>query len=98
MDFEGKKCSTCKDRNSCEDVYQKLGHSDAPSIAWKVIFAFVLPLIIFMASLFVFERIMAGLIDSRELTILAGFVAALIITAVFCFVVKVIKKQAGIKF
>lgn len=88
-----KFCEGCEQSEKCQDVSRKLGNIKGPSIALKVIVAFLLPLVVFIVSLAVFERLFAGSIDTEGLRTAAGFLAALAVTFVFILIVKVISKQ-----
>jgi len=48
---ERELCKSCQHQNTCEDVYRRLGHSQAPPVTSKVIIAFVLPLLTFIVVL-----------------------------------------------
>ena len=88
-----KFCEGCDQSNKCKEIYGKLGNVKGPSIALKVIVAFLLPLVVFIVSLAVFERFFTGSIDTEGLRTAVGFLAALAVTLVFIFIVKVISNR-----
>ena len=48
---EDNKCQSCPERQGCKDVYRQLGQSEGPPVTLNVVIAFVLPLVIFIASM-----------------------------------------------
>jgi len=52
----GKFCQDCIQKHDCKRIYEQLGDSQGPSVALKAILAFLLPLMVFIVSLAVFER------------------------------------------
>jgi hypothetical protein len=44
-------CSQCPQKAGCKEVYEHLGHSDAPSVVGKVVAAFLLPIALFVGLL-----------------------------------------------
>ena len=55
-----KSCNGCSQAHDCQKIYEQLGHSGGPSIAWKVFIVFALPIIIFVAALAGFGRLLQG--------------------------------------
>ncbi len=70
------ECQGCQHRNSCEDVYRRLGHSDMSPVAIKVCIAFIFPLIVFVVSLAMSEVILKNYMSAQGATLI-GFVVAL---------------------
>lgn len=60
-----KFCEGCDQSNKCQEISRKLGNVKGPSVALKVIVAFLLPLVVFIVSLAVFERVFANRIRRR---------------------------------
>ena len=48
-------CQQCNQRQDCGQVYEQLGKIEGPSVVKKVVLAFLLPLVVFVASLGNFE-------------------------------------------
>ena len=78
--FEKNFCEECGQRHSCQEVYRQLGNSKSPSIVFKVVFAFLVPLVVFIAALAAFEKILAGTISGKELRTGLSFMLALAVT------------------
>lgn len=90
---EFKPCQECDQKHKCRDIYQQLGKSKGPSVAFKAVVAFLLPLLIFILSLAAFERILAGTTDIKGLRIVLDFVLALSVTLVTMLITKAISKR-----
>jgi positive regulator of sigma E activity len=50
-------CQECSQKDSCRQTFEKLGRTEGPSVTIKSILAFLLPLVIFIVSLAVFEKV-----------------------------------------
>jgi hypothetical protein len=85
-------CQECNQKQKCQEVYEQLGKAQGPSIAFKAIVAFLLPLLIFIASLAAFEGILAKITDKKELRIAFDFLLALAVTLAAIFIIKAISK------
>ena len=49
-------CKDCGSRDTCKEVYRQVGHSPAPPATKPVIVAFLIPLLVFIASFAAAER------------------------------------------
>ena len=90
---ELKPCQECDQKHKCRDIYQQLGKAQGPSVAFNVVVAFLLPLLIFVVSLAAFERILAGTTDIKGLHIALDFVLALLVTFAAMLIIKAISKR-----
>jgi hypothetical protein len=88
-------CQQCNQRQDCGQVYEQLGKLEGPSIVRKVVLAFLLPLIVFIVSLAVFERMFSGLIIAGQVQSALSFAAALSLTFVCIFLTKVVDRRFG---
>src|SRR4030042_5975496 len=77
---ELKPCQECDQKHKCQEIYQQCGKTKGPSVVLKVAAAFLLPLLIFIASLAAFEGILARITDTKGLRIILGFLLALSVT------------------
>ena len=89
---EEKFCQGCKQSHRCQDVYEQISQMGGPSVAFKVILAFLVPIVVFVGSLAVFEEILAGAIESKDLQMVTGFVLALVVSIGFVFIRRSINK------
>jgi uncharacterized membrane protein (DUF485 family) len=97
MDFEEKNCRSCKERNSCQEVYRKLGQSDTPPVTKSVILAFLLPLLIFIAVLFIAEKLLKQRIKADWAVVFISFLTALLVTFIYVLLAKSVVKKGGRK-
>ena len=94
-------CQGCSQADKCQDVYRKLGKAEGTSVAWGVVAAFLLPLVVFIAVLAIFKGILAnagvgvsqeaqngGLINAEELRTAISFLLALAVTFIFILIIK----------
>lgn len=99
-------CQDCHHKHDCRQIYRQLGHTSCPPVVHKVIVAFLLPLIVFIVSLAVFDKIFitAGSnnlfsaqngspSNVQELKTAIGFFLALIITVVCVIITKLLTKR-----
>jgi hypothetical protein len=88
-------CQQCNQRQDCGKVYEQLGKLEGPSIVWKVVLAFLLPLVVFVGSLAFFERMFSGVITAGQSQSALSFVAALVPTFVCILLTRVIGGRFG---
>jgi len=88
-----KFCQECNQRHDCQEVYQRLGKAEGPSVVFKVVAAFLLPLMVFIAALAASEKILAKTMNSKEVQTALSFLLALSVTFVCIFVLKAINRQ-----
>lgn len=92
---EQKICEDCKQKHDCQEIYKQLGDIEGPSVVIKVIVAFLLPLLVFIVSLAIFERILSGAISTDQLQTALSLLAALLITFICILIVRVINRRFG---
>lgn len=76
-------------------MYEQLGKIEGPSIVKKVVLAFLLPLVVFVASLAIFERMLSAVLSAGQARSALSFVSALSLTFVCILLTKVINRQFG---
>jgi len=76
-------------------VYEQLGKIEGPSIVKKVVLAFLLPLVVFVASLAILERMFSRVISAEQARSALSFASALLLTFVCILLTKVIDRQFG---
>jgi uncharacterized membrane protein len=89
---EQKICEDCKQKHDCQRIYEQLGDVEGPSVVIKVIVAFLLPLVVFIVSLAVFQEIFAKAISSQRLQTALSLLLALLVTFVCILIVRVINR------
>lgn len=70
-----------------------MGKAKGPSVAFKAVVAFLLPILVFIVTLAIFEKILAGKIDIKELRIALDVLLALSVTLATILIMKVINRQ-----
>jgi len=83
---EQKFCKQCSQIRDCQRIYQQLGQSKSPSVVVKVIIAFLLPLLVFIGCLAIFERIF----DNTPVSLLS----AISVTFGLTLITKAINKRS----
>jgi hypothetical protein len=86
-------CQQCSQRRDCGQVYGKLGRIEGPSVVKKVVLAFLLPLVVFIASLAVFERMFRAVASVGQTRSALSFASALLLTFICMLLVKVIDRR-----
>ncbi len=87
---EQKICEDCYQKHNCQEVYKKLANTKGRSVAFKVVAAFLLPILVFIASLAAFERILAEAIHRNELQTALNFLLALLSAGVCVLIISVV--------
>jgi hypothetical protein len=88
-------CKDCHQKHDCQEGCNRLNDSKCPHFVWKSIAAFLLPILIFIISLAVFEKAFSRndfLHISQKLRVFFGFVAALLSTIICMLIVKLLCK------
>ena len=89
-------CHNCIQKHDCSSVYEQLGNSSDASVALKAVLAFLLPLIVFIVSLAVSERVLASAISIEGLQIAISFLLALLMTFVCVFITRILMRLTGL--
>lgn len=75
-------CSQCSHKDTCKEVYAKLGQYVGPSVAWDVVIALALPIAVFIAGSAACQRLLNAFLDEKAL-ILASFACGVILAVGF---------------
>jgi uncharacterized membrane protein len=89
---EQTNCHKCTQQSRCQEVYEKLGNIQGPSVVFNVLAAFLLPIVVFIVSLAGFDRILAKVTSNKELQTAVGLLLALLITCVCVWMIRVINR------
>lgn len=92
---EQEFCDNCNQKHNCGSIYHQLGNIKGPSVVAKVVIAFLLPLLVFIISLAIFEEIFAKTINNQLIQTALSMVSALLVTFSCILIVRVINKQLG---
>ncbi|MFB0552524.1 MAG: SoxR reducing system RseC family protein [Phycisphaerae bacterium] len=70
-----------------------MGDVEGPSVVVKVIFAFLLPLVVFIVSLAAFQEIFSKAIESQRAQTAFSFLLALVATFICILIIRVVRKR-----
>ena len=88
-------CQDCHQKDECQEAYRRLGSSECPPVFYKTVVAFLMPMVVFIVFLAVFEKILSGgnysQLSHRTQTAI-GFLMALVVTVVFMIVFMLLSK------
>jgi uncharacterized membrane protein (DUF485 family) len=84
-------CHTCIQKHDCQKVYHELGNSRGPSVAVKASLAFLLPLVVFIVALAVFQKILTGAAEPVKTAV--GLAMALVSTLACILVVRATSRE-----
>ncbi len=83
-------CSHCPNTHSCKAMYEQLGKAKGPSVAVKAFAVFLMPIIVFIIALALFQNIFSDIISSPNIRTLVNFVLAFGAAFVFVLVLRAI--------
>jgi len=90
---EQTNCHECTQKSRCQEVYEKLGNIQGPSVVFNVSAAFLLPIVVFIVSLAGFDRIVAKVTNNKELQTAAGLLLALLVTCLCVWITSAINRS-----
>jgi hypothetical protein len=92
-----KICENCgfrhSHKNCCMDVYQRLGRTKGPSVVGKVFLAFVLPLLVFIASLVLAGYLLSIFINESRGSALYAFLIASALTIIVVRLIRILTRK-----
>ncbi len=87
------KCEGCQSRDTCKEIYKLVGSSKGPSVTVRVLIAFVMPLVVFIAALIISENILASKIESGTAVTVLSLIIAVITSALAVLIVRGLLKK-----
>ncbi len=90
-------CQNCNQKHDCQEIYRQLGDAKCPSVVTRAIAAFLVPLLVFIAVLVAFEKILAEAINPKELRTVLSLLLALLAVSVCILIIKAVNKQLSKK-
>lgn len=77
--IENDNCSGCPQHHDCKSMYQALGKADGSFVAIRSIAAFLVPILVFVLGLAVFDKLLAARITgSNSRTIISAILSLLV--------------------
>jgi len=86
-------CQDCTQKDDCQGIYEQMGESSGSSVTLNVILAFLLPLLIFIVSLAVFEEVLADTFNTGRIRTIVSFLLALLVTFACILITRVMRKS-----
>ena len=88
---EQDSCRSCTQKHDCQKVYDRVGNTPGPSVTVEVCLAFLLPLVVFIASLAIAQKILAATAEPARTVI--SLALALASTLGCILIVRMIKQK-----
>jgi len=85
-------CERCSQRHDCREIYGKLGNAEGPSLTLRVVVAFLMPILVFIVSLGVLEKVLGWVTERAALRTAASLSGAVIVTLAWILAVRVIDR------
>ena len=79
-------CEGCSQAHDCKKAYQHIGTLPGPSVAWKAVIAFLLPIGLFAGTLAAFGRLLQDTLARQYQTLCACGLASCVTAAVMLIV------------
>ena len=86
-------CQKCTQNKDCKTIYDQLGRQNTPPVALKVVFAFLLPILIFIGSLALFQKLLEKAVQAQKLQTAINFLAALLVTFIYLLGTKIVNRK-----
>lgn len=93
MNNDTKNCSQCGQKDRCSQLYEKMGKTQGPNVAWKVIVAFLIPILVFILSLSTADNLLQNQFEGKMLTI-TSFLSALFVTLTVVFLIRALHRPS----
>jgi len=90
-----KFCQGCSRQHDCQRIYQQLANIQGPSFVVKVIFAFLLPLLVFIGCLSAFQGILGVIIVSEWLQVSISLLLAVLVTLSSILIIRAVSRQSS---
>ena len=88
-------CQSCEQSQRCQEIYRRMGETKGPSVVYKVLAAFLLPVLVFIGVLAAFERTLGRMVSGKNLKTVFSLLSALVVTFVCILVTKLIQRRFG---
>ncbi len=86
-----ENCDLCSHKHNCSDVYEHLSKAKGPGVGFRVFIAFFVPIVVFIISLTVFEKISVDIAISENLKTAMTLLLSLTVTTLVMLVIKLVK-------
>ncbi|MBW8001644.1 MAG: SoxR reducing system RseC family protein [Planctomycetes bacterium] len=86
-------CQKCKQNKDCKTIYEQMGKQNTPPVAIKVVFAFLVPILVFIGSLALFQALLENTVQAEKLKTAIIFLAALMLTFIYLIAAKFVNEK-----
>ena len=83
-----QQCKNCGQKESCQEIFEKLGSSKSPPVLLVVVQAFLLPLVLFIAALIIAEKLLGERPASQLGRNVISLAAAAVVVCLYLAVLK----------
>ena len=98
MSINNDFCSGCAQKHNCESIYRTVGNTKGPSMVWKAVFIFLVPITVFVTAIVGFEFLLKEQIRYGSLRTPAVLGLAILITLAVIWLIQWLApgwRQAG---
>ena len=92
MDNNTDSCAGCDQKEQCGQVFKKLGNTEGPNVTRPVILAFLVPILVFIATLAGANKLLQDRIEGKTL-IAVTFAAALATTLIAVIIIRAFRRS-----
>ena len=89
---EEDECKGCSHRQSCKEVYRQLGRGESAPGVLGAVAAFLLPIVIFIATLAAGQALLKRL-NANIPAVAVSLILAFLVTACYVFIARVVVKK-----
>lgn len=90
---QDQSCEKCSQKHNCREVFQQLGNAEGPSVVFKVLFAFLLPVVVFILVLTILDKFLVTVVNAGSLRTVVSFLLALSATFILILVTKYVSDR-----
>ena len=83
------QCGECAQKHDCKSIYEHLGKAQGPSIAMRVVSAFLVPLMLFIVSLAAWFETTSKLLENETLRALLGILATVAVVGLYLLILTI---------
>lgn len=89
-----QNCKKCPHGNKCSEVYRKIGESGCQPVTTSVSIAFLLPLVVFIVSVVIFNEYCSGYFDNKTYDSLASLAVGVFAAGISVFIARLVRGKS----
>lgn len=86
-----QNCNKCPNNNKCSEVYENLGKSSCKPVATSVSIAFLLPMVVFIITIALFQEYCGDVFASKRVNSLFSVFCGLVLSAFSVYIARLIR-------